>query len=191
MSIFSLSGCGGEIKYYDCEPSEKNCLSLPILVGNDKNSVGLAIITDGEYPVFDTERPTLALRYKSKPSQIEKLKHLEVKLFVDGKEVEPDSQEYTATYFSHVSNTVTVENEDCCEGLRERLGVNIAPKDLAYSDQLHSVKVVVTKDFKKSLGRLPERMRVVITATSDKETAEMERTVVLRSRKGSDFIRIH
>lgn len=185
-----LSGCAGEIKYYDCEIGEKNCTVLPVLVGSGKNSVGIGIITDWGYPLFDTERPTIAIHYKSKPSELDKLIHLDVKLFVDGSEIEADSKEYSATYFSHVSNTLTFEGEDCCDGLAQKLGINIEPKDLAYSNDLHSVKVVVIKDF-KSLGKLPERMTFVLTATTDKGTTKMERTVILKSRKGSDFIRIH
>lgn len=162
---------------------------MPILVGNGKNSVEFSIITDWGFPL-ESKYPSVVIRYTSKPSQINYFKHLSVKISVDGQETKPDNEEYIATYIRETPNTVTFEEKDCCANLAERLNVNISADEIQYSEAYHHVQIVVRKDF-KSLKKLPEKMTVILTATSDKGTTEMERTMFLTTQKGSSFFRFH
>lgn len=185
-----ISGCGGMVKYYTCEDPKKNCAEMPVSSGKEKNIVSISIDTDGGYPHLATERPTIFLKYICKPSDINNLKYLGVRLIVDGKEVMPDSSEYTAVYITNVGETIKFEEKDCCLDLGNRLGINVEPDYVEHSDLFYSVRVGVMKDF-ISLDRLPEKITYIVTAVTDKGTTEMERTVVLATREESDFIRIH
>ncbi len=185
-----LSSCSSEVKHYKCEDERENCLTMPILAGKGKNNVELSILTDWRYPLIESDHPTLFIKYVSKPSLINNIKHFDVKLLVDGKEIEPDNEEFKATYITHTSNEVTFEKKHCCINLGEKLSVNIAPKDVNHSDTFHTVEVLVMKDY-KSLKSLPKKMKVILTATSDKETMEMERIVILTSHQSSGFIKFH
>lgn len=189
LSLF-LTGCGGNIKYYACEDREKNCAEMPVNSGKEKNTVIVGIDTDGGYPHLAAERPRIFLKYVCKPSDINNLKYLGVRLFVDGKEIAPDSSEYTAVYITHVGEPISFDEKDCCKDLGTRLGVNVEPSYVEHSDRFHSVRVDVMKDF-ISLDGLPEKLTYIVTAETDKGTTEMERTVVLATREGSEFIRIH
>ena len=180
ISIFILillAGCSGEGRYYDCESGEKDCMTLPVVLGSEKNSVRISIGAEAhDEPV--TAAPIVFVHFDVSPQEIEKLKHLDVRLVVDGREIEADSQEYTAAFLSDVSSAVSFKDKLCCSELGERLAFNFAPEKIRNSDKL---KLIVRKDF-DSLGRLPDRITLVLTATTDKGTTEMERTVVLRSR---------
>lgn len=158
---------------------------MPILIGNEKNYVECEIFTDANYP-------KIAVEYRSELSEINNLKYLGVKLSVDGKEIEADSEEYEATAKTLEEKSIKLAEKDCCANLAKKLKLDIPGLENRYAYQFDEFKIEIRKDF-KSLNKLPEKMIVILTATTDKGTTEMERTVFLTSEYRYDFpfIRFH
>jgi hypothetical protein len=179
--LFFLSGCRGVSYEYQGEDGRvSQTMSVPM--GSTKGSFDFTIVTNYAYPVIESDYPTITTFYCSKPNEANHLKRLEVKLVVDGKEIEPDLENYSAVYGLEM---IELDKKDCCAMLGERLGIDVSKKNDPDSFAIHIFKKY------KSLKRLPERLTVILTATSDKGTVEMERTMDLVSYKDRGFYRFH
>ena len=110
------------------------------------------------------------------------IKRLDAVLKIDGKEIQPDIETFQAEY---LNTFLELEKKDCCAMFGERLGIDVAGKD-----DSNGFSVRIIKKY-KSLKTLPKQITVVLSATSDTGTTEMERTLKLSSYKDRNFIRVH
>ncbi len=176
-----LSGCSGVSYQYKVE-GESFHQEMSVPVGETKGTVEFSVLPTNFYPLIETYYPTISAHYSSDSNTVNKFKYLDVKLIVEGKEIEPDTVEYFASY----ANTyLEFDRKDCCAMLGERLGIDVSQKDDPFG-----FSVDIRKKY-KSLNNLPPEITVIVSAISDNGTTEVENKFTRSSYKDSNFIRVH
>ena len=179
--VVCFAGCN-RVNYRYSGEDKKIHYDMNVPIGKTNASYGFGIVTAPEYPLFQNGYPTIVAFYGSDSNEVNNLKQLDVKLFVDGKEIQPDIEEFSAEY---ISTYLAIDKKECCADLGERLGID--PK--AKNDPFRFC-VRVNKSY-KSLKTLPPQVTVVLSATSDKGTVETTEVLNLSSYEDNSFIRVH
>ncbi len=180
LLVISLTACKSIGRKYVTIEKNQDCCTLKIPVGNSEEKVELSI-ADNEFPV-------LKLSYSSAYTEAKNLKFIDAKLFIDGKEISPNKENYEADVFDafRPQNYKPIAKEDCCENLEKKLGFD---KSQAAEANMFGVKI--TKNY-ESLGNLPPETEVLLTAITDKGTFEKRWKLKLTTyERISDPIRFH
>lgn len=180
LLIISLMACKSVGRKYVTIEKNQDCCTLKIPVGNSEEKVELSIA--------DNQFPLLKLSYSSAYGEAKNLKFLDVKLFIDGKEISPGSENYEADFFDafRPQNYKPISKEDCCENLEKKLGF-----DKSQVPEANMFGVQITKSY-ESLENLPPEIEVLMTAITDKRTFEKRWKLKLTTyERISDPIRFH
>ena len=180
LLIFSLSACKSIGRKYVTVEQDQDCCTMKIPIGNSDEKVQLSIA--------DNEFPLLKLSYSSADVEANNLKFLDVRLFIDGREVLPDNENYESAFFDafRPEKYKPIAKKDCCENLEKTLGF-----DKKQKPEVNLFGVKITKSY-ESLKNLPPEIEVLLTATTDKGTFEKRQKLKLTTyEKISDPIRFH
>lgn len=180
LLIISLSACYSTAYKYVTIEQNQDCCTMKMPIGNSEEKVELSIA--------DNQFPLLKLSFSSAYGEAKNLKFLDVKLFIDGKEISSNSENYEALFFDafRPQNYKPIAKEDCCENLEKKLGF-----DKSQYAEANMFGVKITKSY-DSLENLPPEIEILLTAITDKGTFEKRRTLKLVTyEKISDPIRFH
>ncbi len=180
LLIFSLTACKSIGRKYVTIEHNHDCCTMKIPIGKSEEKVELSI-ADNQFPV-------LKLSYSSAYAEAKNLKFLDVKLFIDGKEILPDKENYQANFFDafRPEQYKPIAKEDCCENLEKKLGF-----DKSKTAEANMFGVQIVKSY-ESLENLPPEIEVLLTAITDKGKFEKRRKLKLTSyERISDPIRFH
>ncbi len=180
LLVISLTACKSIGRKYVTIEKNQDCCTMKIPIGNSEQKVELSIA--------DNTFPLLKLSYSSAYTEAKNLKFLDVKLFIDGKEISPNNENYKALFFDafRPQNYKPIAKEDCCENLEKKLGFD---KNKTPDADMFGVKITKSYD---SLKNLPLEIEVLLTAITDKGTFEKRRKLKLTTyERISDPIRFH
>lgn len=181
LCLVCFGGCSGVSYSYVDENSTGN-FATKVPVGSTTAGFEFAVVTNNALPLIESDFPTISVYYSSNVGAADKLKKLDVRLFVDEKEITADETDYSA---SHFNQTITISEAECCENLGKKLQIGKQKSDWDYPFGVHIIKKY------KSLKMLPPQITVVMSATTDKGTVEATKKLNLKSYKDSSFIRVH
>jgi len=180
LFIISLPACKSiEHKYVTTEKNQ-DCCTMKILIGNGEEKLQLNIA--------DNTFPLLKLSFSSPIEESKHLKFLNATLFIDGKEIMSDSENYESAFFDafRPQKYKPFDKKDCCENLEKTLGF-----DKTKDKEANLFGVNITKNY-KSLEHLPPNIEVLLTAITDKGTFEKRWKLKLTTyERISDPIRFH
>ena len=176
-----FAGCSSVGYQYSDQDGKIHC-DTDVPIGKTKAAFGFGIVTNLAYPLIENDYPTVSARYSSDSNEVYNLKQLDVKLIVDGKEIQPDSEVFTADYYN---TYLVIDKNECCTGLGERLGIDRKSKD-----DLFRFSVGINKKY-KSFKTFPPQVTVVLSATTDKGATETTKVLSLSSYEDNSFIRVH
>lgn len=180
LFLACLSGCSETSYQYSAE-NEGIRPKIKIPAGSTSAHMEFTVVTNYAKPLIESDYPTIQAGYAAKSEAADKLKKLEVRLFVDGAEIAADETTYEA---SHSGETITFTEPECCEKLGEKLKIGGQKSDAGRSFGISIVKKY------KSLKTLPPQLTVLISATTDEGRFETTKTLNLKAYKSS-FIRFH
>ena len=176
-----LSACRG-ISYSYIDENSRIHHEMKVPAGSATANIEFTVVTNNALPLIESDYPTISASYGSNANAADKLKKLDVRLFVDEQEIAADESVYDATHFGR---TIYFPEAECCENLGTRLQIGKEKPDIDYP-----FGVSIGKRY-KSLKRLPPQVTVVISATTDKGTVEMTRKLNLKAYEDRGFIRVH
>jgi hypothetical protein len=180
LLIVSLTACKSMAHKYVTIEENQDCCMMKIPIGKSEEKIELF--------VADNTFPAIKLSYSSSVEEAKNLKFIDVKLFIDGKEISPNKEKYEALFFDafRPEEYKPIAKEDCCENLEKKLGFD---KSKTPESNLFGVKI--TKSY-ESLKNLPPNIEVLLTAITDKGTFEKRWKLQLTTyEKISDPIRFH
>jgi hypothetical protein len=181
LCVVCLTGCRGvSYSYHDEDSTLYPVLKVP--AGAKKASFEFGIVTNYALPVIESDYPTISAHYGADSLTADRLKKLDVKLFVDGAEIAADETKIDA---GHFNRSLQLTEPECCEMLGKKLGIGENASDADYP-----FGVSILKKY-KSLKRLPPQVTVVLSAVTDKGGFEMTKIMTLTESEDSNFIRVH
>lgn len=178
--IFSLFACRStEHKYVTVEKGE-DCCEIKVLVGNTDEKLRLNIVNN-KFPIME-------ISYTSPTELAKNLKFIDAKLFIEGKEISPDGEEYTAAFFDafRPQKYTPIAKKDCCENLEKTLQF-----DKKQNHEADLLGINISKSY-ESLKEMPLNVEVLMTAITDKGVFEKRWKLKLTTyERISDPIRFH
>ncbi|MBL8018292.1 MAG: hypothetical protein JNM27_01385 [Leptospirales bacterium] len=175
------------VNTYVVAGNQRTCCSADIPIGSSSAFLDIRILTDQAY-LWERNYPSLSVDYTSGFYDTGRLKHLDVDLAVNGAELRPDLEWIEAGYGDAFGSrmSLSLKPEECCANLNQKM-----PYTLTADDGSVKFGVSIQKKFKST--RLPARMQLAYTVTTDRGTYRNNKDLVLVERKEpwGNFFRFH
>ena len=177
LLIFLLSACRSIGHKYVTEEKELDCCTMEFPVGDSERKVQLSI-----------NFPMAKLTYSSPVEEAKDLRLLDMKFFIDGTELMPNSEKYSAAFFDafRPEEYRPIAKEDCCSDLANKIGFNRSQHPDANT---FAVEIAKTYDLQENR---PPNIEVLNTAATDKKTYEKRwKLKLVTYERIDDPIRFH
>ncbi|MBS1794739.1 MAG: hypothetical protein JSS81_12845 [Acidobacteria bacterium] len=183
-ALFALAaaGCSGTSYQYLDERGETSP-KMTVPAGSSAAAVfEFGAPTNYALPLIENDYPTIIAHYSSDAKSADDLQKLDLRLFVEGREIAADETSFEARHFN---DSVEFPEAECCARLGERLGLK---KKNSAGEYPFGVEIV--KKY-RSLKRLPPALDVTLTAVTDRGKTERNFTLKLESYEDRGYIRFH